>query len=256
MSAPATSLKHRLTLPAPLYGLFCSTPAALTVELIAAAGYDFVLIDLEHTLVGPAQLAAMLMAARASGIAALVRVAAPHQAMQALDHGAEGIVFARVRTAAEAALAVDACHFAPRGQRGLNSTWHSGYGRDDLAGAMRAMTAQTLVVAMIEDVEGVRHADAIAAVDGIDVLMEGAADLSQSLGLPWQTRHPQVREAVDTIHAAADRHGKAFCALPRAKEDFEAARRRQVRLFILGDERGISRRAMAEHLAQHQSNVE
>lgn len=70
------SLKARLQQYAashPLYGLFCSTPATLTVELIAAAGYDFVVIDLEHTLIGPDRLASMLLAARAAGIAALVR---------------------------------------------------------------------------------------------------------------------------------------------------------------------------------------
>ncbi len=246
-----TSLKNRLALPSPLFGLFCSTPAALTVELIAAAGYDFLIIDLEHTLIGPEQLAAMLMAARASNISALVRVAAMHQAVQALDNGAEGIVFARVRSAAQALDAVRACHYAPHGQRGLNSTWHSAYGREDLGETMRGMSHETLVVAMIEDVEGVAQVDAIAAVEGIDVLMEGAADLSQSLGLPWQTRHPRVRAGVSAMQSATTRHGKAFCALPRAQEDFDAAIRQQVRLFILGDERGISRRAMSAHLAQH-----
>jgi 4-hydroxy-2-oxoheptanedioate aldolase len=228
-----TALKQRLALPAPLFGLFCSTPAALTVELIAAAGYDFLVIDLEHTLIGPGQLASMLLAARAADIAALVRVAAP-----------------------QAQEAVRACHYAPRGQRGLNSTWHSAYGRDDLAGAMAAMSSQTLVIAMVEDAEGLSEADRIAAVDGIDVLMEGAADLSQSLGLPWQTRHPRVRAGVSAIQSAASRHGKAFCALPRAREDFDAAMLQQVRLFILGDDRGISRRAMSAHLAQHQPNLE
>lgn len=245
------ALRQRLALSAPLFGLFCSTPAALTVELIAAAGYDFLIIDLEHTLIAPDQLAAMLMAARASGIAALVRVAALHQALQALDNGAEGIVFPRIGNRAQAQAAVQACHYAPLGQRGLNSTWHSGYGRDDLAEAMQLMVRETLVVAMIEDSEGLAQADAIASVPGIDVLMEGAADLSQSLGLPWQTRHARVRAAVAAIQRAATAHGKAFCSLPRAQEDFEAARREQTRLFILGDDRGLCRRAMSAHLAQH-----
>jgi len=245
-------LKARLQLNDPLYGLFCSTPAALSVELIAAAGYDFVVIDLEHTLIGPEQLAALLLAASAGGIAALVRVAAPHQALQALDAGAEGIVFPRIRSAQAALDAVRLCHFSPRGDRGLNATWRSGYGRDDLVTAMETEREHTLVAAMIEDREGVEQADAIAAVDGIDVLLEGAADLSQSLGLPWQTRHPDVRAAVSRIHAAALHHGKTFCALPRATEDFQAWRRNQVRMFILGDDRGIARRAMAAHLAQHQ----
>jgi 4-hydroxy-2-oxoheptanedioate aldolase len=248
-------LKARLqpnAAPDALYGLFCSTPAALSVELIAAAGYDFVVIDLEHTLIGPDQLASMLLAARAAAIAALVRVAAPHQAMQALDAGAEGIVFPRIGSEQAARDAVRACHFAPHGERGLNATWHSRYGRDDLVSALETARESTLVVAMIEDLEGIEQVDAIAAVNGVDVLLEGAADLSQWLGCPWQTRHPAVRAAVSRIRAAALQHGKTFCALPRAPEDCEAWQRDQVRMFILGDDRGISRRAMAAHLVRHQ----
>ncbi|SFI14900.1 4-hydroxy-2-oxoheptanedioate aldolase [Collimonas sp. OK307] len=245
-------LKKSATQDIPIYGLFCSTPAALSVELIAAAGYDFVVIDLEHTLTSSEQLAAMLLAARASSIAALVRVAAPQQVVQALDAGAEGIVFPRIRSVRNAQAAVRACHFSPRGERGLNSTWHSRYGRDDLTQAMNAASAATLVVAMIEDSEGLKQADAIAAVDGIDVLLEGAADLSQSLGLPWQTRHPQVMAALERIRQAAHGSGKSFCALPRTPEDAHAAYQDQVRMFILGDDRGVARRAMAAHLNQHQ----
>jgi len=244
-------LKSRLHGSEPVHGLFCSTPAPLTVELIAAAGYDFVVIDLEHTLIGAETLVAMLLAARASGIAALVRVAAPHQALQALDAGAEGIVFPRIRSAQAARDAVRLCHFAPAGDRGLNATWHSRHGRDDLVAAADAARRQTVVVAMIEDREGLEQAEAIAAVDGVDVLLEGAADLSQSFGVPWQTRHPDVRAAVAHIHAAARRHGKTFCALPRAAEDFHAWCSEAVRMFVLGDDRGIARRAMASHLAQH-----
>jgi len=244
-------LKSRLHGNAPIYGLFCSTPAALSIELIAAAGYDFVVIDLEHPLIGAEQLTAMLLAARASGIAALVRVAAPYQALQALDAGAEGIVFPRIRSAQAAQDAVRLCHFAPNGERGLNATWHSRYGRDDLSAAIDTARQQTLVVVMIEDLEGVDQAAAIAAVDGVDVLLEGAADLSQSFGLPWQTRHPDVRAAVARLSVAARRHGKTFCALPRAPEDFQSWRQAQVCMFILGDDRGIARRAMAAHLAQH-----
>ncbi|WBL65800.1 HpcH/HpaI aldolase family protein [Thauera sp. WB-2] len=245
------SLKSRLQGSEPVCGLFCSTPAPLTVELIAAAGYDFVIVDLEHTLIGGETLAAMLLAARASSIAALVRVAAPHQVLQVLDAGAEGIVFPRIRSAEAAREAVRLSHFAPAGERGLNATWHSRYGRDDLVTVLDGVRDQTVVVAMIEDRDGLEQAEAIAAVEGVDVLLEGAADLSQSFGLPWQTRDPEVRAAVARIHNAARRHGKTFCALPRAPEDFHAWRWDAVRMFVLGDDRGIARRAMVSHLAQH-----
>lgn len=251
------SLKARLSDPCtgPVHGLFCSTPAALTVELIAAAGYDFVVIDLEHTLIDGAQLNAMLLAARASGIAALARVGAQHQVAPALDAGAEGIVFPRIGGVTQARQAARLCHYAQHpqlsGERGLNATWHSAFGRDDLAAATAAAGAATLVVAMIEDRTALDALDDIAAVPGIDVLLEGAADLSQSLGVPWQTRHPLVEDAVARIAAAARRHGKHFCALPRTPEDAAQWRRQATRMLVLGDDRGIARRAMAAQLQSY-----
>lgn len=248
-------LKARLKGSDTVYGLFCSTPAALSIEIIASAGYDFVVIDLEHTLISAEQLSAMLLAARASNIAALVRIAAHHQALQALDAGAEGIVFPHIRTEQEARDAVHLCHFSPLGKRSLNSTCHSRYGRDDLTDSMYAAQQHILVIAMIEDLNGLAQAKNIAATDGIDVLLEGAADLSQSFGLPWQTRHPDVRAAILDIHAAARCHNKIFCALPRIPEDFDRWHHDGVRMFVLGDDRGITRRAMANHLNQHQNKV-
>jgi 4-hydroxy-2-oxoheptanedioate aldolase len=248
-------LKKRLQANETVYGVFCSTPAALSIEIIAAAGYDFVVIDLEHTLIDSRQLAAMLLAARASGVTALVRVASFYQALQVLDAGAEGVVFPRVGSVQAAREAVRACHFAPLGERGLNATWHSRYGRDDLAEFTNGAKEHTLVVAMIENRDGLDNVEEIAAVDGVDVLLEGAADLSQSLGLPWQTRHPDVKAATSRIRTAARNHDKMFCALPRVPEDFASWYQDEVRMFILGDDRGIARRAMAAHLMQHQIKV-
>ncbi|KAF3997030.1 HpcH/HpaI aldolase family protein [Glaciimonas immobilis] len=236
-----------------IYGLSCATPAALSVELISAAGYDFVTIDLEHTLIGPEQLCFMLLAARASGIPALVKIAAMHQVFQALDAGAEGIIFPRIASVRDAKAAVKLCHFFPLGERGLNSTWHSHYGRYGMLEAMNEANRRTLVVAMIEDQVGVAQANAIAAIEGIDILLEGAADLSQSLGLPWQTRHPRVKAALSSVRQAAQRSGKHFCALPRTLDDYDTSYQNGVRMFMLGDERGIARRAMTAHLEQHRA---
>ncbi|MBN3845493.1 siderophore biosynthesis protein SbnG [Paraburkholderia sp. Ac-20342] len=232
----------------PLVGLFCSTPASLSVELIAAAGFDFTVIDLEHTLIDGSTLNAMLLAARASGIAALVRVAASHQVVQVLDAGAQGIVVPRVRTAHEARLAVRSAYHAPLGYRGLNSTAANGFGRDDLAQSVLQASNDTLVVAMIEDRTGLDSLDDIASIDGIDVLLGGAADLSQDLGIPWQTGHAEIRSALARIEATARKHGKAFCALPRNADEIATVHRCGTRLLIAGDDRGIARRAMVEQL--------
>jgi 2-keto-3-deoxy-L-rhamnonate aldolase RhmA len=245
-------LKQRLlSTRAAIAGVFCALPTPLSVELAAAAGYDFVVIDLEHSLLAPDALAAMLLAARASGIAALVRVAHLQQVSAALDHGAEGIVFPRINSVAEACAAVQCARHAPLGRRGTSATYHSGFGRDDLATAQQQADADTLVVLMIEDVAAVALVAEIAAVEGVDVLLEGAADLAQSLGLPWRTRDPRVCEGVARIEAAARAAGKWFCALPRLPEDAARWRRLGVRMFVLGEDRGLLRRGLAQRLEQH-----
>lgn len=248
----AFTLRKRLESGAETYGLFCSVPAAIMVELIAAAGYHFVIIDLEHTLSAGPQLEAMLLAARANGIAALVRVAALSQVVPVLDGGADGVVFPRIRSAQQAREAVRLCRYWPDGERGLNATRDCRYGRDSLTDYLVEANCGVMVWLMIEDIEGLQHLDEIAAVAGIDVLLEGAADLSQSLGLPWQTRHASVREGVATIHSAARRHGLHFCALPRAAEDHSAWREKGVQLFVVGDDRGLTWRGLAAHLSQYQ----
>jgi staphyloferrin B biosynthesis citrate synthase len=153
-----------------------------------------------------------------------------------------------VQSADAARQSVVAAHHAPRGRRGLNATAASRFGRDDLALAVERADADTLVVAMIEDLAGLAAVDDIAAVDGIDVLLAGVADLPQVLGVCWQTGHAAVRDAVMRFEVAARRHGKLFCALPRSHEDREDLRRSGARLVIAGDDRGIARRAMAAQL--------
>ncbi len=247
------SLKAALRDPAgrPRLGVFCSTPAPLMIELIAAAGYDFAIIDLEHTLIEGATLGAMLLAARASGLAALVRVAAASTIAPVLDQGAQGIVVPRVRSAAAARCAVRAARHAPLGERGLNATAASGFGRDDLAEAMARDDQDTLLVAMIEDRAGLDAADEIAAEEGVDALFGGAADLSQDLGMPWRTRDPAVRRGLERIESAARAHGKFAVPLPRDDEAIAATARAGARLVVVGDDRGIARRALAAARDHH-----
>ncbi len=107
---------------------------------------------------------------------------------------------------------------------------------------------EVMVVAMIEDIEGLKNLPQILAVPGIDMVLEGAADLSQSLGIPWQTRAPEVRQALADMQHTARQNGVPFCAIPRAQDDLRAWLERGVKAFVLGDERGIAMRALrAEH---------
>jgi 4-hydroxy-2-oxoheptanedioate aldolase len=78
----------------------------------------------------------------------------------------------------------------------------------------------------------------------VDLVLEGAADLSQSLGVPWATRHPQVREALLRVQETASARGIPFCAIPRVDEDLNFWWERGVRAFVAGDERGVAFRAL------------
>lgn len=247
------SLKVRLQSGERLHGLFCCTPSSLLVEFIAHAGFDYVILDTEHSLANPADLDHMILAARASGIAALVRVSLERADLVAplLDAGAEGIVFPRVGSGEEAARAVALCHYPPSGKRGLSVHRHIGYHSDRLAERNRSADGRVLVAAMIEDDAGLETCGAIAEVPGIDILMEGAADLSAALGLPWQTRHPRVLEAIERIAAAAQAAGIAFCAIPREGADYRKWLERKVSLFVLGTDRGVIRKGLSAHLENY-----
>ncbi|WDD99770.1 HpcH/HpaI aldolase family protein [Thalassomonas actiniarum] len=248
-----STLKKRIANNTEVFGLFCSIPSAVALEQIAAAGYDFAIIDLEHTLIGKEQLEVLILAARASALELLVRVppGALHLVVQLLDAGVAGIVFARIDDAMQAQQAVAACHYAPLGTRGLNSTRDSRYGLDGLVDYIEQAKQNTLVVVMIESRQGLANIDAIAATPGVDVILEGAADLSQSFELPWQTRHDSVSEAIAHIHRQTRIAGKVFCALPREPEEIKAWREESVSVFVVGDDRGIMRRAHQSHLAAY-----
>lgn len=88
----------------------------------------------------------------------------------------------------------------------------------------------------------------ILEVEGIDIILEGAADLSQAMRIPWQTNHPKVKEKVQEIYVKTKNSQKNFCAIPRQPEDITAWKQQSVQLFVLGDDRSIIRRAHQNHL--------
>nr|WP_245884571.1 aldolase/citrate lyase family protein [Tumebacillus permanentifrigoris] len=251
------ALKKRLQLGETVFGLFCSIPHPTLVEMIAAAAYDFVIIDTEHVLINPETLEHMLRAADASGITALVRVpdAAPNTILRVLDAGAHGVVIPHVRTGAEAEAAVRASRYHPRGMRSLNGGRPADFAKVDLPSYLDYANEQIMVVPMIENREGVENIAEISAVPGIDMILEGAADLSQSYGVPWQTRSDIVQNALAQVAEITQKRGVPYCAIPRAAEDLVTWQGRGVRAFVLGEERGTAFRALRAHLHTFRTQV-
>ncbi len=197
------SFKQRLRRRDALLGFFISLPSPAIVEMIAYAGFDFVIIDSEHGPIGVETAEHMVRAAQGCGMAALVRLPNALPITQILDLGADGIVVPHVSTEAEAAAIIDASFFPPLGNRGvttLSRAAHHGFtpSAEFLAGRNDA----TAVVVIIEDVKAIPHVPAIARLPGIDGLFVGPSDLSSSLGHPGQPGHPEAVAAIAAIRDA------------------------------------------------------
>lgn len=248
MTAARVKLKNMLDHKQAAGGLFLSVPAPEIVDVAAVAGFDFVLIDLEHTLIDGRELEFLIAAADRSGISALVRVsdAYSERILQVLDAGAAGIVVPRCSNKETAQAAVSRARYAPLGSRGLNAGRLGRFGDCDLVEFITKLNRDTLVIAMIEDQAGLEAVDQIAEVDGIDGILLGAADYSQSIGQPWQTTAPEVMDAEARIAAAVKSAGKHLFTIPRRDEDIA----HQLALGALGiiaaNDRGMLRQALTQ----------
>lgn len=250
-------LKGALQAGRTVVGLLCSLPLPLMVEMIGYAGYDFVILDMEHVSVNPQTLENMIRAAECSKVTPLVRVpgAAPEVILRALDAGAQGVVVPHVRTRAEAERAVAACRYHPLGERGISGGRTTGFGTLDLVSYLERANREIMVVAMIEDRDAVEQIDAIVSVPGLDLVLEGAIDLSQSYGVPGQAQHPDVQRAVRKIATACRQHGVPFCAIPRVAGQFEEWKEQGVQAFLLGDDRAVSFRALRDNVKKWADRV-
>ena len=181
------------------------------VRVAKTSGHDFVFIDRQHSLFSLETIGHLAQVGLGCGTAVLVRARScddPDISLM-LDNGVTGIIFPDVNTAAQARRAVEACKFAPVGKRSVGG----GYPNFDcaavpLAHATHALNEATLVVCMIETQEGLRNVDAIAAVDGVDVVHVGCNDLLAAMGKPGAFGDPQIVAAVENVIAAARQHGK------------------------------------------------
>ncbi len=190
------------------YTGWLNLPSSWSAEVMARAGYDALVIDMQHGLMDRAGMLAMLQAIGAAGIPGLVRTSwnEPSVLMQALDAGAYGVICPMIGTREECEAFVSACRYPPRGIRSFGPTRSlASIGADYVA---RAATF-SLTFAQIETAAGLANVEAIASVPGLDGLYVGPWDLSLDMGLPepGNLLDPALRKACDTILAAARRQG-------------------------------------------------
>ena len=195
-------LKQALNTGRMQFGTFVSFPEPGIVEAIGYAGYDFVILDMEHGPIDFGHLPHLLAAADSVGLTALVRVGngEPNPILRVLDSGAFGVIVPHIRSKADAIALVQACRYPPMGIRGVNGgTRAAAYGQANFIEHARQSNEEILTIALIEDSEGVEAIEEIVQVTGLDIVFPGPGDLSASLGLLGQAQHPTVQQQVNRV---------------------------------------------------------
>ncbi len=201
-------LKARLARGDYVQSVTLTVPSVEVAAQLAALGFDFLWVEMEHSPITLETFRAMVLATRGLPAVPIARVPSVElwPAKKVLDNGALGVIFPFVGTPEQARLAADACRYPPVGRRG------SGAGlatfRWPVAEYYDFADANVLCVAMIEQAQAVEQIDAIAATPGVDVIFIGVSDLSFSLGLRGRMDEPLLSRAIAKVAAAARRHGK------------------------------------------------
>lgn len=205
-----TGLRARIAAGEVLYGTFLGLGSALAAEVSALAGFDWLLVDLEHGAGDENALLPQQLAADAHRVPLLVRVESEDRIRSghALDTGVAGIMFPRLESAEQAERALRHLRYPPDGDRGVALYNRAGgYGRDP--GALETANDRVVSVVQIENRLAVERVGEIAAVEGIDVLFIGPRDLSHDLGVPGDLQAPEFKAALERVVAAADDAGIA-----------------------------------------------
>ena len=230
MPAPSNLFKRALAAKVPQIGLWSTLPDPYVSEIVAGAGFDWMLLDTEHT---PSDVPRMLRQLQAVGAAVPADPARRTSAVvrpdwndtvlikRYLDIGAQSLLLPFVQNAQEAEAAVRATRYAPKGVRGMGgSTRASNFGRT--RDYVKSAQEEICVLVQVETREALDYLEAILAVDGIDGVFIGPADLSASLGHPGDPTHPEVRAAINDaircIRAADKAPGILMLDEARARE--------------------------------------
>ena len=245
------TLRERLSEGRTLSGIIVFTGSPVVVELAAAAGLDYVILDMEHSALDVPGAAHLLRAADASGIAAFVRIPSVDRGLvtRLLDLGAAGIVLPHANADNSREL-VRAMRYAPEGERGAcQITRAAGYTRGNWERHATRSNRELMSIALIEDAPTLRDFETLAAMPGLDVYFVGPTDLSIALGVPGATfDEPKLGEALDQVVAATRKHGKTAMTLLGNNLDPEYGRRiaaRGVRMIALGTDADLFMAAIA-----------
>lgn len=246
-----SEFRRRLQAREHLLGTFIKMPTTHPTEILGALGFDFVVIDQEHSAFDRVTIDVMVLGARAANIASIVRIGEPSEGniLSVLDCGATGILVPHVDSAEKARHIAAACRYRG-GRRGFaNTTRAGGFGEVSFADHMAAQDAQVTCIAMIEDVAALEQIDAIAAVEGVDAFFIGRGDLTAAISAPSMTS-PETRRLVEPIMAAARRANMPVIMLCPDREDATAMAKLGASAFMVSSDHGFLKAAARQALKE------
>ncbi|MFM0627258.1 4-hydroxy-2-oxoheptanedioate aldolase [Paraburkholderia xenovorans] len=248
MSLPQNTFKRALAEGKPQFGLWAALADAYVTELLATAGFDWLLIDNEHAPNDVRSTLAQLQAVAAYASHPVVRPVRSDSALikQLLDIGAQTLLLPMIDTAEHAADAVAATRYPPQGIRGVGSALARASRWNRIPDYLTTAANELCVLVQVETVQGMENLPAIAAVDGVDGVFFGPSDLSASMGLLGKPGDPTVREAIRNGIQSVRRAGKAAGVLapdPAIATDYLEA---GATFVAVGTDTGLLSRAAAD----------
>lgn len=211
----ANHARRRLAAGEPSIGTWLSLPSPECAEYVSKLGFDWLVVDAEHNPVDIRTLAQMFIGMAGSGTAPMVRIPwnSPENFKRVLDAGAWGVVAPMVNSREEAEMAVEAARYAPLGNRSVGGGRHAmSFGTTSPEYYSHA-NEEILLVLQIEHITGVENADEILSVPGVDATFIGPNDLAASMGLglgvPLESDHPRMVEALEHVRQVCAKHGVA-----------------------------------------------
>ena len=245
----ANSLKEKIRKGLPAVGTWIYFTDLFAVETMAQTGFDWWLIDTEHAPIGPEGLLRILAVAKSSATPSIVRLRnnQPEYFKTALDLGASGVMVPMINSAEDARRAVDFCRYPPLGSRGFAPIRASNYFRN-LAEYTQSANQEVMLIAQIESIQAVQELEAIMAVPGIDAIFIGPGDLSSSMNLGAQFKHPRVEEVIVQIMAKARAAGMPIGIMAFASEDLLPYAEGGATLLIVGGDLVFMTRGATEAL--------
>lgn len=234
---PTHNLKTRMSNGDIMTGTFVKTPSYELVEVLAKSQLDFIALDAEHVAFDRGRLDMCLAVARALDFPSLVRVpnSEPSQILNALDSGATGVIVPHIDSVEKARTVIKSCRFGHGGRGYAGSTRWAGFATRPMTDVLKQSESETVVVLQIEEPEGVDAIEEIAALEGLDGIFVGPADLAVCYGTTDQNA-PIIRNAMEKVGKAAKSNGRTMMTFAPNGETSEELHKLGVTMFYIGSD--------------------